>query len=115
MKTNTIFKFNFTYELWTQALNAQQQLVLQFNRTDKGLLVPGAAQTYLFTLEALPVGSVLRNVRDPKGTAVFFESGFDMDRYITASEPTFDYQGNVDGYRQTVHRTAPYVYRGTEL
>lgn len=113
MDPYTVFKFNFTFEVWlTVPGDAPDTFLDVYYKDSYGLLTPGAAQTYLYTKEEIPYSGIIRFMKDPSGSPVFEEFDTDVPRYVTASEPIFDYQGNVNGYRQTLKRNPPVVFRG---
>lgn len=116
MDAYTTFKFNFTFEIWIPVPSPDGATTGQtFYKNGSGLIAPGAAQTYLYTYEQVPYSSILKKVKDPTGKPIFEEFEQDVDRYISTSEPVFNYTGNVIGYRQILNRNAPYVYRGVDV
>lgn len=110
MNPYTVFKFNFTFEVWLNILSEDGETSTEtFYRNGTGLLVPGISQTYLYTKDEVPFQSIIKNMKDPSGTPVFEEFSTDVNRYVTSSEPVFDYHGRVNGYRQTIKRSLPPV------
>lgn len=103
MDAYTVFKFNFTFEVWVEKIAPDGVTSSQVYLMDgNGLLVPGSNQTYLYTKDALIYGTVLKEVKDPAGNVVF-----DSDRYVNSAEPVFTNQGVLNGYRQVIKREPP--------
>lgn len=115
MNPYTAFKFNFTFEVWLNIPQPDGATFLEtFYKNSVGLLAPGSGQTYLYTKDEMPYHGIIKRVKDPSGKPVFEEFGADVSRFIISSEPVFDYQGNVNGYRQTLSRNIPRPVRVPE-
>src|SRR6478735_4685962 len=105
MNPYTYFKFNFTFDVWLNIPGATEGTFTEtFYKSYSGLLVPGTAQTYLYTKDEMLFNAIVKNMKDAKGQHVFYEFGDDVNRYIAASEPVFDYQGILAGHRSVLRR-----------
>lgn len=114
MNPYTPFKFNFTFEVWLDIPSPDGSTSLEtFYENGTCILVPGISQTYMYTKKQIPFNSVIKNMKDPVGKAVFEEFGQDVRRYVNTSEPVFDYLGNVNGYRHSLRRN-PFTSKATD-
>lgn len=111
MKLIALDRRNYTMQYWIPITDVDGAgnvtVTYQFRKALKGQIASGKSQTYLYTDEALFVGSRLDSVKDADGTPVFAFGDFVYSVYVHNTTPVVDIYGRVTSYRQTVRDYAP--------
>lgn len=106
MRYDTLFKRAFTGEYWDytteQGIDGQLTHTYFKVRDIRFSLISAEKGTmYLFSEDQLRYNAQVRSLRDASGNPVFVQdiSGMEELSYIGVSEPVFDINGSVIGYR----------------
>lgn len=106
MRTDMLFRFNFSFESWVAVLDGNNVDYVRAG-SEMGTVVSSAGAMTLSAKDQLPIGSQVRNLKDKKGTPILVLNGVEYPAYVHRAEPQFSPFSELIGWRHTLKREQP--------
>lgn len=109
--TSTMFRFKHTYSVYApQIIQVGGNDAVKYVKFSDGIgmltSVVGNA-TGIVTDNPIPIGWVVRNVKDTNGNLVFKVNGSTYDMYVHSSEPQLNAYGTLIGWKHSLRNQPP--------
>jgi|SRR6478735_1999073 len=109
MRTDALYRFTSSAELWLPVTvnnpDGSQTITWTYEETFACLLAPNMSTViYISTKEALPIGAMVKNIKDKTGKELVQRNGDDQEYFVDLSQPEITGYGNLVGWKSGLKR-----------